>query len=198
MAKDILQIENLNCDTVTAMPIDVSDFSPDSWMFFFETDESNRSYGAVECEACGALLVDVCGNDRHCGIDDESECDGYVASAEGPMMNFAYPIPRQDDIEESARKIAHLPLCLVELNDEHYLALTGGGMDLSWEICEAHIRLGLRPPVHFCDLPAMCGRGESENDLLIIEACKESCKIAARWATGTIDRLDNLRIKAGA
>lgn len=111
-----------------------------------------------------------------------------------PMMNYYYPLPDRDSFNgEDANKIQDMPLVLVEFEDENCaLALTGGGMDLSWEICEAFIRLGYRPPLHFCDLPAMAGRGESEHDRAIIEACKESARIAIRWAEGTLSSLDRL------
>jgi hypothetical protein len=96
------------------------------------------------------------------------------------MMNYAYPLEslRIDmrgtllgdsvpdsigahgfptTVHEAAHALRGLPLCIIErLDGEGYeLALTGGGMDLSWEICEAFVRLGFLPPVHFCDLPDM-------------------------------------------
>ena len=104
-------------------------------------------------------------------------------------MNYWYPA-RIKDCEAAAKELAHLPLCIVEFKDGTTgLALTGGGMDLSWEICSAFLSLGFYPPVHF-RLPAMCGRGLSEHDLLIAEACKESARIAAGWAQRTCQAID--------
>lgn len=92
--------------------------------------------------------------------------------------------------EAAARAIADLPLCVVELDDEMGLALTGGGMDLRWEICEAYTRLGLLPPVDMCELPGMADRGESEGDRYIIAACKRSCELLRRWIAHTMMDLD--------
>lgn len=110
--------------------------------------------------------------------------------AEGPMMNYFYPVTNHDDIAEMAAHIADLPLCVVELEDtgEIGLALTGGGMDLSWEIAEAFIRLGYRPPLSI-DLPAMVGRGESETDQAIVLAVVETKQAHARNLMGAADRL---------
>ena len=91
--------------------------------------------------------------------------------SEGPMMNYFYPVSdyTPGDMEEWAAKLDGLPLCVVELDGERGLALTGGGMDLSWEIAEAFIRLGYYPPT-WIDLPAMAGRGTSEKDRAIARA----------------------------
>lgn len=88
----------------------------------------------------------------------------YQWGAEGPMMNYWYPVNEQDreysrfEPKDAAGKLDHLPVCVVLVDDEYGLALTGGGMDLSWEICDAFIALGFLPPVHFADLPAMASR----------------------------------------
>lgn len=98
------------------------------------------------------------------------ETDGM---AEGPMMNYWYVLENNrfgDEIDRAysmATKLAGLPLCVVLLDDAIGLALTGGGMDLSWEIAEAHLRLGYSVP-SWIDLPLMVDRGESEDDQAII------------------------------
>jgi len=108
-----------------------------------------------------------------------------------PMMDYLYPIELQDP-EEAQSILYHavIPVVVVHAyvpqEDEwkYYLALSGGGMDLRWEICEAYIRLGYLPPVYFCDLPAMWGRGQSQKDRLIIDACLESIEVKRtqlRW-----------------
>jgi hypothetical protein len=136
---------------------------------------------ASRCEKCGALVIGTNG-DQHCDLDNETECDGYVPQNDGPMMDYYYPLAdfgRYDDPRTAVLAIVDLPLCLVhfEVPGEWGLALTGGGMDLSWEICEAFTLLGYLPPFHFCNLPQMSGRGESARDRRIIAACRES----ARW-----------------
>jgi hypothetical protein len=120
--------------------------------------------------------------------DDEidGEYTGVVIDEEasGPMMNYYYPLPEfRGDETTSQKALYDLPLCLVHFTEEeqdrgapeYALALTGGGMDLSWEICEAFMRLGYLPPVHFAEsIPEMCGRGDSPRDKWILAGCRRS------------------------
>ncbi len=125
-----------------------------------------------------------------------------------PMMNFRYPVckyamealkehehedkPEMDDLDSDGQwtpqqelkdKLNNMTI-IYDMEDEIYwLALTGGGMDFSWEICETYIALGMYPPVAFCELPGMAGRGKTYGDKIIIEACKKSLKaMADRYA----------------
>lgn len=82
---------------------------------------------------------------------DNSSDGGYVA--EGPMMNFYWPLTHwlNTDPYDVAERLRHLNVCLVkiETTDEDplwALALTGGGMDLSWSIASAFIACGFLPP----------------------------------------------------
>ena len=59
-----------------------------------------------------------------------------------PMMNYAYPIYNFDGDEEKIKKVCQETNCTVVYNqeeDEYYLALTGGGMDLSQDIAYAYM-----------------------------------------------------------
>lgn len=124
-----------------------------------------------------------------------------------PMMNFIYPVILDNALtgqdlspDEAQSRLDGLPVVVVWVdqphnvfdNEHYYLALSGGGMDLSWEICEAYIRLGQLPPVYFCDLPAMAGRGTSEQDQLIIAACKRSVEVAQLRLGNTARTLNGL------
>jgi hypothetical protein len=123
--------------------------------------------------------------------------------AEGPMMNYWYDCPMlSDDPEAVAVKLLNTPLCVVKVHEEWGLALTGGGMDLTWEIVEAFVAIDMLPPVHFArSLPGMAGRGTSDKDRLLIAACQRSMHEAeeilrrdrerlydnaARWADGKV------------
>lgn len=119
------------------------------------------------------------------------------------MMNYSYALPcfKDADLAEGVKKLLGLPLCIVRFmddpsGDDYALALTGGGMNLAWEICEAYLRLGYCPPVYFCDLPRMSGRGASKHDRDIVEACKEGLRHTAESATRTLTRLDDLVLDA--
>lgn len=99
----------------------------------------------------------------------DAAMDDRCDQAEGPMMNSFYLLERGGfggrdvDITAWARELDGLPLCAVELDGDYGLALTGGGMDLSWEIAEAHLRLGYRVPT-WVDLPAMAQGGRLGKD----------------------------------
>jgi hypothetical protein len=100
----------------------------------------------------------------------ENECMGTVNYFEGPMMNFFHPCElRGLSNEEAAEAIAHLPLCVVEFEDgERGFALTGGGMDLSWEICDAE---------------------KHPRTQLILAACQRTAEILEGWAERRGDSL---------
>jgi hypothetical protein len=143
---------------------------------------------AVECQKCGKF--DSCnsgGGDTH-DRNGTSKCHGQLAESEGPMMSYYYPLPSfPDDIHKACLAIKHLPLVIVQFegdDDNAALALSGGGMDLSWEICEAFMRLGYLPPTHF-ELPRICGRGTSSRDRWIARAYRRAC---ASWLAEEEDR----------
>ena len=120
------------------------------------------------CNQCGAENV---GSWQEC-----PKCHD-TPGAEGPMMGYYYPMSglgHGTTPEDAARRISDLPLCIVKVGETYGLALTGGGMDLSWEICEAFIRLGHLPPTHFAELPKVAGRGRSRRDRVIARACIRS------------------------
>jgi len=80
--------------------------------------------------------------------DKERECceihDVWADSAESsnmPMMNYAYPLETEPDAEEIIKVCEDTNCTVVQnLNDDaYYLALTGGGMDLSQDIALAYI-----------------------------------------------------------
>ncbi len=132
----------------------------------------------------------------HCSWEDGGPNEGI----EGPMMNYHYPFdaPYGFDPRESAVKLVHTPVCIIEWNDGGYsLALTGGGMDLSWEICEAFILLGSYPPMHFVDLPTMAGKERDPNAPAILQACVKTVECARERAERARDRLGELASRLG-
>jgi hypothetical protein len=173
------------CECREALPeVEVESLPEAKCRYCLGTGTIGDDLGCGECEGTG---------DNYETEPREIETRANACTAtlynEGPVMSYWYPV-RIDDCEEAAKKIAHLPLCVVEFEDGRTgLALTGGGMDLSWEVCEAFIALGYWPPVHFCDLPRMADRGESAHDRSVIEACAESCRIAEGWVARTRARL---------
>lgn len=191
--------EEMHCDSITVKPIQQHWDYEKMREYDYTEDDAWEYWEAVQCEECEAWIVQTYYREEaHNDLDEDTDCEGYVPGSEGPMMNYWYPLTgeesfgQQADEEELALEIRHLPLCVVRVGGELGLALTGGGMDLSWEICEAYMCLGHLPPYHFCDLPAMSGRGESEGDRQIIAACKRTCEILSNWASRTTERLEDL------
>lgn len=147
------------------------------------TDDDVRALAADEDRAFDDDPDDVDDEDRRALASDLWNEGRDGGAVEGPMMSYDYPLPGARYTWAHAERIADLPLCIVYDNDAdedaYSLALTGGGMDLSWEICEAFMRLGFLPPVHFADgLPGMAGKGRSETDRWIIAGCRRSLEIA--------------------
>lgn len=142
--------------------------------------------------------------DQFVGALTEDDFEGlrdvepYEYGAEGPMMNYWYPIDESEgsyrtyDPERAAVKIVDTPLCVVQVGNEYGLALTGGGMDLSWEICEAFVALGMLPPTHFADLPRMAGKSNEDDSRLVVAAMRRSLIFERDNAQYRLERLERL------
>jgi hypothetical protein len=132
-------------------------------------------------------------------VDRWNESDG-----ESPMMNYFYPIHIGWNGSISAEdaqfilSVNHLCLTVIRMMDEdieheYVLALTGGGMDLRWEICEAFCLLGQIPPSCMADVPDMSGRGMSPRDQWILECIRIG---AEADVTQAASRLASVKEKA--
>jgi hypothetical protein len=147
---------------------------------------------AVRCDKCNTPVVvsGGGGGQTHNDFDYEVPCTGLLRESEGPMMSYWYPCKIDDsDFDEMAIKIIDLPLCIVRVNDNTGLALTGGGMDLTWEICAAYLKCGYLPPLHFSErLPKMAGPSHPDSQL-IVAATRKSAEVAIRWHERTLEDL---------
>lgn len=131
-------------------------------------------------------------------FDRLMEVEPYMHGSEGPMMNYWYPINDNageygKDPLDLAAKIGHLPLCVVEVEDNLGLALTGGGMDLSWQICAAFVALGMAPPVHFAHLPAMAETWTEDRHERVYEAMRRSLEVQIGQHERALAELGNLK-----
>lgn len=205
-AQQLPDVAELWCETVDYKPRDF-DYSPENPAYGFEHDGNEVTsweyWEAAKCEDCGRIFVNGVDEDGTERIEDggephgeeEEECHGPVPEVEGPMMSYFLPLPsgfgpasRTSDVEDAARRLVDLPLCMVRIGEEYGLALTGGGMDLSWEICEAYMRLGFLPPVHYArDLPRMADKRLTERVAWVLDGCQRSAHVAAHWAKRTED-----------
>ena len=160
--------------------------------YSFETNYT--FWEAVGCEGCGKVVVMEDGSPGavHASIfAEDTECHGWIPSAEGPGMNYFCPLVGNPDPFDAATKIAHLPLCIVQIGDEYGLALTGGGMDMTWQIAEAYIVLGYLPPMSHTRLPMMAGMKLDKRNKEIVAACQQTNKIVKLWADAGLRDLRN-------
>jgi hypothetical protein len=206
MAKRI-GTKDLRAGSIGATPIDM-DWSQETMNYDGLDDEKGwQFWEAQECQECGVRKVfhNGGGDERHRDISERSKCEGYYSMAEGPMMNYWYPIKDEPDLDpaKAALAIHDLPLCVVQVSGNWGFALTGGGMDLSWEICEAYTRIGQLPPVHFCNLPRMAGRGpnigsygDAKRDAYIMAACRASVRVQMMRAKWALKHLRDMSVKA--
>lgn len=165
----------------------------------------------LECESCAGSGSDenedpcrecnATGNTAKLIVPDQTQelerVEPYLHGAEGPMMNYRYPTGDSADniggygygcdAVEAAYRLRDTPLCIVEYDDEIALALTGGGMDLTWEIVDAFTLLGYLPPVHFCDLPGMAGYPSNDDHRYIIAAVDRSLSEAVNTANHRLE-----------
>lgn len=201
---DTVNVATLRVDAIDAKPQHVAD-----WSFHGEDDSENTYTEAVRLSHLGIDLAAmpgigdettvVCENGSVTGwtardedgdeIEHYDMPDAWREAAEehcdGPMMNYWYPLDL-DNETAAALAIVDLPLCVVTVNGQTGLALTGGGMDLSWEVAYAHVLCGFLPPVHFANLPAMAGPRPAWYRIAA-EAMVRSCEIAQRWMAGRAD-----------
>lgn len=163
----------------------------------YQEEPGWTSHEAPDCPSCGDY--GIWNADEHrweCGNGScEDPLDEIEDETEGPMMNYHYPLADLhrvgDDPNEAATLIRDLPLCVIEWSDGSYsLALTGGGMDLSWEICEAFTRLGYLPPFRFAQDPPKLA-GHSINPYLLA-ACKRTAEVLKSWTEQATERLDRM------
>lgn len=166
------------------------------WQEVWNEGDGWVSFEAPSCPVCDSYASwDAEAHGWYCGeCAHEEEIDAHENGAEGPMMSYHYPLEdlrrMGDDPYAAAEAIRDLPLCVVRFSDGSFsLALTGGGMDLSWEICEAFTRLGYLPPLNFCDLPGMVGYPRDDAHRYVVRACVRSAEVAERQAASARERL---------
>lgn len=175
-------IRDLSTANVSSTPRDID------WTETLGEDlDGWTAYGFDQCSKCGEwVFTNQGGEEQHRysiqeNEDEPTDCTGYVQGAE-PMMNHFYPADFDMTPEDAARRIKDLPLCVITIDggryneDETGFALTGGGMNLSWEIAEAYVKCGLLPPARFSRLPDY-SRPLSNAQKRILAAMRRSLRI---------------------
>jgi hypothetical protein len=123
-------------------------------------------------------------------VREQMQGDGSDGFA--PMMNYYYPLPYLSISPEAAQEAVMDTACtVVMVDDEPVLALAGGGMDLSPDICKAYFLLGYYPPLHFASNLPGCGTyAKRRAGADVLAACVESARIAEGWARDARERLE--------
>lgn len=108
-----------------------------------------------------------------------------------PMMNTLWPLPDNFEIPDDVRdRLDNMTVVSVyggPIRDGTFLALTGGGMDMSWAIARTYVNLGYLPPAALGKLPEMGGMDfNAPQNERVIRALSKSHK-------HMIDRLSNYR-----
>lgn len=202
----------MDVTTLYVSSIDVKPITVDSWSdllsedmdrtgdgatywetFDVETDDGETDDGETTYMSENGWVSGVVNDGTLAEMTDTEppeDAEPYMHGAEGPMMNYWYPVESiddDDDAKAAAIAIADLPLCVVRVGGTYGLALTGGGMDLSWDICDAYVRTGNLPPVHFADLPNFAG-GYRQSPV-VLAAMRRSLTITAERAQRALARL---------
>lgn len=115
-----------------------------------------------------------------------------------PMMNYCYPLENEFEVPKNIKEIldeaGSITLIRKTSNDRYYLALSGGGMDLSWDICRAYTLLGYLPPLSYCSLPEFADMNmKTPRNKKVIEACLQSAEITKRDGAHIVEKLKGLK-----
>lgn len=133
-------------------------------------------------ENCGRSLINA-----KCECDEGVNYSGYCEKCEiyeddnEPMMNYAYPLettPNDEHIIEVCEQTACTVMYNIE-EDQHYIALCGGGMDLSQDIALAYNILEKWIPMELA-LSVSTQDGLSKygkNYRRVMRACRDSIKM---------------------
>ncbi len=155
----------------------------------------------LRCNYCTATYIDeVYDEDDPCPNEECYNAEGTLERPDcAPQMNYYYSLPYYEGDPESDQATLYLSSANVVLvkiigvdddEDVYALALSGGGMDLSFDICHAFILLGYAPPLQFCELPDFAGQDNRREPFAsIIKACLQSVKAATQRANRKKEKL---------
>jgi len=108
------------------------------WSDYLEKGWENIGRSILE-ESCNHKTQEGCGdetNARYSGYCEKCEISEDDCS---PMMNYAYPLETTPNDEDILKVVKNTCLTVMEKDGKYYLALCGGGMDLSQQVALAYI-----------------------------------------------------------
>lgn len=127
-------------------------------------------------------------------VSDDND-EGFNEDVGYPMMNYAYPLYKTPSTEQIL-KVFDNTNCVVVYNNEddmHYLALAGGGMDLSQDIAYAYILCGEFIPsalaMQVCTQEGLSVGGK--NWVRVMWECKKSLRFERNNCISQITRIND-------
>ncbi|PWC98028.1 hypothetical protein TSO5_03210 [Azospirillum sp. TSO5] len=167
ITRDVLEQYNAEIDE-----FDEADWLEDNPAEDFATEDERSAAMAKEKQEFDESALDD-------AIERFKESDAHHEWADTfePMMNYFWPVELGYgvELEEAATMIDQHAGCAtlvyVESLDTHGIALSGGGMDLSWDLAAAYLCCGCVPPLNILSgLPHM---KERSNEVIkhIVEVC---------------------------
>lgn len=175
-----------------------NDTRDDLWEIVDPISVMGRAAIIAELEAIGFDVSDLHEGVSDLRLEDVLRDSDFLIGLE-PMANWAYPLPGyHGDPERDQWRLAaeRLAVTLVRLPQEwdtrsnrepYVLALSGCGMDLSWDIAEAYIILGYLPPA-WIHLPRFAGEKYTPRKAAVIRAMRRGLEVRRNWLRG--DALD--------
>jgi len=197
-------VKELWCDAIHEMPVDFdwSEGYSDCWEIVYPDLDQ------WDAKQCREWLDDRGYGHNHLDRQDDDYLNDlreivrermYESDDCAPVMSYCYPLPNLRMSAEQAQAAVEDTNCVaVNVKDEYgdwetVVALAGGGMDLSWDICEAYMLLGYLPPLHFCRLPRFVGWRLTAHRAWIIAGCNRSCQVAMAHARSSLRDLRSVR-----
>lgn len=148
----------------------------------------------------GALvtLATVAGDLGACDLDDLAaalrDCDPDDGQ---PAMTVGWPLGRSVDASDVAIVRDRLPLTVTDGPEGPHMGLTGGGMDLTWDIAAGYVLLGYRPPMALGEPPRFAGSDDTRGThAAILAIMADTARSVAANAAGLAARLDARRTGA--
>ena len=181
----------------------------DLYADFIDCQPVNFDLSEVEYRWWEGLRCENCST-RYIATEQTSHCPkcGDENFVYGPVFNYSYPIEidrvgrfyngndedeELTDEEKAAMLLADLPLALLEMGDSYFLNLTGGGQDLSWEICEGFMVLGYLPPTHFANLPRFAGAWLDARRKWVLSGISRALRIQLNWTRQRMNDVKHVR-----
>lgn len=173
--------------------------------YMFKASEIRKRESSVNIDNLSAEVID--GQTRHYdfseGYPSEWEVAFRMTEEERmnerymPMMNTLWPLPDSFEPQEQHKEDMD-NMTIVALKEgsgypDYYLALTGGGMDMSWQIGRTYVNLGYLPPAALNDLPRMANIDTSKaRNRKVIEALKKTHEINKNSSDHAINKLEEM------